>query len=77
MDEEKKEVKEPKTVMLKPSNIAWLKKIAHEESTPENRVSDSAVVDRLIDEARAREESQTPSKQKKTARAVDIAFVTI
>jgi len=72
--EEKKEIKKPKTVTLKPINIAWLGKRALEESTAENKVSDSELVDRLIDQARLQEESQSPSRQKKTARAVEMAI---
>jgi len=71
----KKDVKQPKTVMLKPINIAWLKKRALEESTPEDRVSDSAFLDQLIDQAREREETPIPSQKKRTAApAVELAI---
>ena len=76
MAEEKKANKKQKTVTLKPINIAWLAQRSFDESTPENKVSDSEIVDRLIDQARKQEESQSPTKQKKTARAVEM-FVTI
>lgn len=65
--------KKPKTVTLKPINIAWLAQQSFNESTPENKISDSEVVDRLIDEARLR--AKSPTKQKKTALAVDIALL--
>lgn len=77
MSELKKEIKQVKSYSLKPINIAWLKKTSLAESTPEERVSDSAVLDRLIDQAREQEESQSPSRQKKTARAAEAVFVTI
>ena len=72
--EEKKEVKQPKTVMLKPVNIAWLRQRAHDESTPEDRVSDSQIIDRLIDAARQKSEAESPSpsKQKKRVQAREL-----
>jgi len=76
MAEPKKANKKQKTVTLKPINIAWLAQRSFDESTPENKVSDSEIVDRLIDQARQQEESPSPTKQKKTARAVEM-FVTI
>jgi hypothetical protein len=66
MTEEKKANKKQKTVTLKPINIAWLAQRSFDESTPENKVSDSEIVDRLIDQARAREESPSPAAEKKT-----------
>jgi hypothetical protein len=64
--------KKPKTVTLKPINIAWLAQQSFNESTPENKVSDSEIVDRLIDEARLKAATQSPSNQKKNdRRAVD------
>lgn len=68
MAEEPKQNKERKSFTLKPINIAWLAKKSLDESTPENKVSDSELVDRLIDEARAAD-SKSPStiKQKKSA----------
>jgi hypothetical protein len=73
MEEEKKAVKERRTFTLKPINIAWIEKQSLDESTPEDKVSASELVDRLIDEARRNAES--PSKKNKTARAVEIALV--
>jgi hypothetical protein len=75
MSEEKRQVKERRTFTLKPINIAWIEKQSLEESTPEDRVSASELVDRLIDEARRNTQNQSPSKQKKTAQAVDIVLV--
>lgn len=73
--EEKKENKEPKTVMLKPVNIAWLRQRAHDESTPERRVSDSQFLDQLIDEARQKSEAESPSPSpsKKNAQRARVA----
>lgn len=73
MADEKKEIKRPKTVTLKPINIRWLMDKSFEESRPGNKVSDSEIVDRLIDAAREADESQSPTKQKKSARALEIA----
>ncbi len=73
--EEKKEIKEVKSYSLPPSQIAWLRKQALNESTPEKTVSASAVLERIIDQAM--KQDQSPSKQKKTARAVEINFTSI
>ena len=75
MAEEKKDTKVRRTFTLDPVNDSWIEKQSFAESTPENRVSASELVNRLIDEARRRAESQSPSKQKKTALAVDIALL--
>lgn len=71
------ENKERKSMTLKPINIRWLKKKSLDESTPENKVSDSEIVDRLIDAAREAEESQSPTnhKQKKSTRPLEVAVV--
>jgi len=79
--DQKKQNKKRKSVTLKPINDAWLGRRAFEESTPENRVSESEIVDRLIDEARLKEaaESQSPSEKKTkhalSARPVAIAMM--
>jgi hypothetical protein len=74
MAEDKKEIKVSKSYSLRPSQIVWLRKQAMIESTPEETVSASAVLERIIDEAMQSE--QSPSKQKKTtARAVEIAIL--
>ena len=70
MVEELKQNKERKTFTLSPINIAWLQKRALDESAPENRVSDSALLDRILDEARLAE-SPSPTKQKKSALALE------
>jgi hypothetical protein len=75
MDEEKKEIKEVKSYSLPPSQIAWLRKQALDESTPEKTVSASAVLERIIAEAMQKSVEQSPTKQKKTARAVEIAVL--
>lgn len=74
MDEEKKEIKVSKSYSLPPSQIEWLRKQALLESTPQKTMSASAVLERIIDAA-IRQSEQSPSKQKKTALAVDIALV--
>jgi len=61
MDEEKREIKKTQAYTLKPVNIAWLIEQAFNASTPEKRVSASAVLDRLIDEARQKSEAETQS----------------
>jgi hypothetical protein len=75
MAEEKKQTKERRTFTLKPINIAWIEKQSLDESTPEDKVSASELVDRLIDEARQSATSKSPSKQKKTAQAAEFALV--
>lgn len=64
-DEPKRENKQRKSFTLSPVNIAWLAKRSLEESTPESKVSDSELVDRLIDEARRRDEASSPRPVKK------------
>jgi hypothetical protein len=73
MVEEKKEIKEVKSYSLPPSQIAWLRKQALVESTPEKTVSASAVLERIIDEAMQKSETSSP-KQKKSAQAHLIAI---
>ena len=68
--EEKKEIKEVKSYSLPPSQIAWLRKQALKESTPEKTVSASAVLERIIE--RAMRESPT---EKKTTRAASAQIV--
>ncbi len=69
MDEEKKEPKKAQAYTLKPVNIAWLVEQAFGKSTPKKRVSASAVLDEIIDQAREKGEGDQPSptKQKKSA----------
>lgn len=66
--EETKQNKERKTFTLKPINISWLAKRALELSTPEDKKSDSALLDEILDQARTAESSPT-HKQKKTSAA--------
>lgn len=63
-----KEIKEVKSYSLPPSQIAWLRQQALNESTPKKTVSASAVLERIIDQAMKQAQSPT---QKKTNRAVD------
>jgi hypothetical protein len=67
--EENKQNKERKTFTLKPINIAWLQRRALQESTPEDRKSDSALLDEILDQVRESEPS--PTKSKKNARALE------
>jgi hypothetical protein len=67
MDQEKKEIKVVKSYSLPPSQIAWLRKQALEESTPEQTMSASAVLERIIDQA-MHESEQSPA-EKKTIRS--------
>lgn len=62
MDEEKKEIKVSKSYSLPPSQIAWLRKQALEQSTPEKTVSASALLERIIDEA-IRNAKSSPRKK--------------
>jgi hypothetical protein len=68
--EEKKEIKKVKSYSLPPSQIAWLRTQAQNESTPEETVSASAVLERIIDQAM---QAQSPStlNQKKRSSAVN------
>jgi hypothetical protein len=69
MDMEK-DIKKSKSYSLKPINIEWLSERALKLSKPGSKVSDSALLDRLLDEAREREDveveqSPSPTKQPK------------
>lgn len=68
-----KEIKVVKSYSLPPSQIAWLRKQALQESTPEKTVSASAVLERIIEEA-MEESEQSPPTQKKSAQALEIAL---
>ncbi len=72
MEDEKKEVKKAQAYTLKPINIAWLTKKALDESTPEKRMSASALLDQIVDEAREKSGEQvSPSKHKASTRAFE------
>jgi hypothetical protein len=60
--DEKKETKKVKSYSLRPSQIAWLRQRANEESTPDKDVSASAVLEEIIDDAM---EASKPSPSKK------------
>jgi hypothetical protein len=67
---EEKEIKRSKSYSLKPINIEWLSEQALKLSKPGSKVSDSALLDRLVDEARVREELEvnklpSPAEQPK------------
>lgn len=68
------EIKVSKSYSLRPSQIAWLRKQALQESTPDKTVSASAVLERIIDEAITKSE-QSPINPKKRAVASGIALV--
>lgn len=59
--DEKKEIKVVKSYSLPPSQIAWLRETARQESTPERTISASAVLERIIDEAMKQAESLSPT----------------
>jgi hypothetical protein len=62
--DEKKENKKVQPYSLKPINIQWINEQALRLSTPDNKISSSLFLDRLIDEA------QSPSPvEKKSALA--------
>ena len=69
----KKQNKERKSFTLLPVNVAWLEQKSLQLSTPDDKVSDSELMDRLITAARLNDQpltstgSTTPSrKEKKT-----------
>ena len=67
--EEKKETKVVKSYSLPPSQVAWLRQQALNESTAEQTVSASAVLERIVSEAMAKAEkdaeTSSPTPQKK------------
>ena len=65
------EIKVVKSYSLRPSQIAWLRQQALNESTADKTVSASAVLERIIDEAIQRSEP-SPSVSKKNA-ALELA----
>lgn len=64
-----KESKKVQTYYLKQANIDWLNQQAFDRSTADNRITDDAVLDEILDKARAA--AQSPSKQKKSALALE------
>lgn len=66
------EIKVSKSYSLRPSQIAWLRKQALQESTPERTMSASAVLERIIDAA-MQAESKSPSTQSKKNAALELA----
>jgi hypothetical protein len=62
MDPDKKEIKVVKSYSLPPSQVAWLRKQALSESTPEQTVSASAVLERIIADAMKQSEQPLPKK---------------
>ena len=65
--------KKVQTYYLKQENIDWLNQKAFDKSTPADRVTDDALLDEILDQARQAEKS--PTKQKKSAAALEIASV--
>jgi len=55
-----KEIKIVKSYSLPPSQVAWLRKCAAKESTPEKTVSASNVLERIIDAAIDKRAKQLP-----------------
>ncbi len=73
MDEEKKENKKAQAYTLKPVNIAWLAEQALGKSSPEKRVSASAVLDEIVDQARRKAGITSPSEKKSNRSAQALA----
>jgi hypothetical protein len=71
--EEIRQNKERKTFTLKPVNVTWLAKRAFELSTPEDKISDSALLDEILDQARQAESPTRTSKKNETARLETVA----
>ncbi len=63
--------KKVQTYYLKQENIDWLNQKAFDKSTADTRVTDDALLDEILDQAREAETS--PTKQKKSARAELVA----
>lgn len=61
------EIKISKSYSLRPSQVAWLRQQALNESTAEKTVSASALLERIIDQAIAATE-QSPQLKKTNAR---------
>ena len=73
MDEEKRELKKTSAYTLKPANIAFLIEQAVNESTPEKRMSASAILDRILDAVRQSSPSPTKIERKKYAPIESVA----
>ena len=58
--------KKVQTYYLKQENIDWLNQKAFDKSTADNRVTDDALLDEILDQAREAETSPTRKSQKKT-----------
>lgn len=70
--EEKKEIKQVKSYALRPSQIAWLRQCAKQESTAEKDVSASAILERIIDDAMQNVPDQSsPTKEKKHTKTLE------
>lgn len=64
--------KKVQTYYLKQENIDWLNQKAFDKSTAENRITDDALLDEILDQARQADTSPTPTKsQKKSAQALE------
>jgi len=65
--------KKVQTYYLKQENIDWLNKRAFDQSTPNIRVTDDALLDQILDQARQADKAPIQDKQKKTsARALEL-----
>jgi hypothetical protein len=56
--------KKVQTYYLKQENIDWLNQKAFEKSTANDRVTDDALLDEILDAAREADQSPTPTKKK-------------
>jgi len=68
-----KPMKKVQTYYIKVENIDFLNNKAFSESTADNRVTDDALLDRILDQIRLAE-AQSPAKQKKSHLASSTAL---
>ena len=66
-----KEIKQVKSYSLPPSQIAWLRERARQESTPDKTTSASAVLERIIEEAMTKSAKHTPVTKQPNRRKTD------
>jgi hypothetical protein len=69
MADKQKDEKKVRPYYVKKVNIDWIAEKAFSESEPGDKVSESAFLDRLIDQAR----TQSPTRSKKNAALVPLA----
>ena len=65
--------KKVQTYYLKKANIDWLNRKAFDQSTPDDRVTDDALLDALLDQVRETGQSPSPKQSKKNGLANSLA----